>query len=92
MAARRAASHRQPTAGHDRRQIRRRVLQSPGWDRVHVYYSYQHEDSDFLVGDTVILVVQRYAEEKKQMYGKQRKCRARDAGRPCPQRPQPQLP
>ena len=33
-------------------------------------YSYQHEDSDFLVGDTVILVVQRYAEEKKQMYGK----------------------
>ena len=31
---------------------------------------YQHEDSDFLVGDTVILVVQRYAEEKKQMYGK----------------------
>ena len=54
MAARRAASHRQPTAGHDRRQIRRRVLQSPGWDRVHVYYSYQHEDSDFLVGDTVI--------------------------------------
>ena len=32
-------------------------------------YSYQHEDSDFLVGDTVILVVQRYAEEKKQMYG-----------------------
>jgi len=69
MAARRAASHRQPTAGHDRRQMRR-VLQSPGWDRVHVYYSYQHEDSDFLVGDTVILVVQRYAEEKKQMYGK----------------------
>ena len=56
MAARRAASHRQPTAGHDRRQMRRRVLQSPGWDRVHVYYSYQHEDSDFLVGDTVILV------------------------------------
>ena len=50
--------------------MRRRVLQSPGWDRVHVYYSYQHEDSDFLVGDTVILVVQRYAEEKKQMYGK----------------------
>lgn len=33
-------------------------------------YSYQHEDSDFLLGDTVILVVQRYAEEKKQMYGK----------------------
>ena len=33
-------------------------------------YSSQHEDSDFLVGDTVILVVQRYAEEKKQMYGK----------------------
>ena len=37
---------------------------------MHVYYAYQHEDSDFLVGDTVILVVQRYAEEKKQMYGK----------------------
>lgn len=33
-------------------------------------YSYQHEDSDFMVGDTVILVVQRFDEEKKQMYGK----------------------
>ena len=70
MAARRAASHRQPTAGHDRRQIRRRVLQSPDGTVCMCNYSYQHEDSDFLVGDTVILVVQRYAEEKKQMYGK----------------------
>lgn len=33
-------------------------------------YSYQHADSEFQVGDTVILVVQRYDEEKKQMYGK----------------------
>ena len=33
-------------------------------------YSYQHEDSDFLVGDIVILVVQRHEREKRQMYGK----------------------
>ena len=33
-------------------------------------YSYQHEDSDFMVGDTVIVLVQRFAEEKRQMYGK----------------------
>ncbi len=33
-------------------------------------YSYQHEDSDFLVGDTVILMVQRHEREKRQMYGK----------------------
>ena len=33
-------------------------------------YSYQHDDSDFAVGDTVILVVQRFDEEKKQMHGK----------------------
>lgn len=33
-------------------------------------YSYQHKDSDFKVGDTVILVVQRYEMEKKQMYGR----------------------
>lgn len=33
-------------------------------------YSYQHEDADFPVGDTVILVVQRYDTEKRQMYGK----------------------
>ncbi len=33
-------------------------------------YSYQHEDSDFLVGDTVILVVQRHERDKRQMYGK----------------------
>ena len=33
-------------------------------------YSYQHEDTDFMVGDTVILVVQRYDAEKRQMYGK----------------------
>ncbi len=33
-------------------------------------YSYQHEDADFQVGDTVILVVQRYDIEKRQMYGK----------------------
>ena len=33
-------------------------------------YSYQHEDSDFMVGDTVILVIQRHEREKRQMYGK----------------------
>ena len=33
-------------------------------------YSYQHADADFMVGDTVILVVQRYDMEKRQMYGK----------------------
>ena len=33
-------------------------------------YSYQYEDSDFLVGDTVILLVQRHEREKRQMYGK----------------------
>lgn len=33
-------------------------------------YSYQHEDSDFQVGDTAILVVQRYDREKRQIYGK----------------------
>lgn len=33
-------------------------------------YSYQHDDSDFLVGDTVILVIQRHEREKRQMYGK----------------------
>ena len=33
-------------------------------------YSYQHEDSDFRVGDTVILLVLQYEVEKRQMYGK----------------------
>lgn len=33
-------------------------------------YSYQHQDSDFLVGDVVMVVVQRYELEKQQMYGK----------------------
>ena len=33
-------------------------------------YSYQYEDSDFMVGDTVILLVQRFENEKRQMYGK----------------------
>lgn len=33
-------------------------------------YSYQHEDSDFLVGDNVMLIVQRFDAEKQQMYGK----------------------
>ena len=33
-------------------------------------YSYQHEDSDFLVGDHVMLIVQRFDHEKLQMYGK----------------------
>lgn len=33
-------------------------------------YAYQYKDSDFHVGDTVILAVQRFDSEKKQMYGK----------------------
>ena len=33
-------------------------------------YSYQHEDADFMVGDTVILAVQRYDTGKRQIYGK----------------------
>lgn len=33
-------------------------------------YAYQHEDSAFMVGDTVILAVQRFEKAKKQMYGK----------------------
>ena len=33
-------------------------------------YSYQYEDADFMVGDTVIVLVQRFAEEKRQMYGR----------------------
>ena len=33
-------------------------------------YSYQHDDSDFPVGSTVILVVLRYDADKQQMYGK----------------------
>jgi ribosomal protein S1 len=33
-------------------------------------YSYQHTDAEFMMGDTVILVVQNFDMEKKQMYGK----------------------
>lgn len=33
-------------------------------------YSYQHDDSDFMVGDTVILVIQRYDLERQRIYGK----------------------
>lgn len=33
-------------------------------------YSYQHEDSDFVVGEHVMLLVHRYDDEKLQMYGK----------------------
>lgn len=33
-------------------------------------YSYRYTDSDFMTGDTVILVVQRFDHRKKQMYGK----------------------
>lgn len=33
-------------------------------------YSYQHEDADFMVGDHVMLIVQRFETEKRQMYGK----------------------
>lgn len=33
-------------------------------------YSYQHEDADFMVGENVILVIQRYENSKLQIYGK----------------------
>lgn len=33
-------------------------------------YSYQHEDSEFQIGDTVILVIQRHDLEKKLIFGK----------------------
>lgn len=33
-------------------------------------YSYQYSDADFKTGDTVVLLVHRYDDEKKQMYGK----------------------
>ena len=33
-------------------------------------YSYQHENADFMVGEHVMLMVQRYDQEKLQMYGK----------------------
>ncbi len=33
-------------------------------------YSYQHEYSDFMVDDTVIVLVQRLEESKRRMYGK----------------------
>jgi len=33
-------------------------------------YSYQHEDSDFMVGENVMLVIQRYDDEKLQVFGK----------------------
>lgn len=33
-------------------------------------YSYQHEDADFMVGEYVMLMVQRYNQEKLQVYGK----------------------
>ena len=68
MAARRAASHRQSHPGDCK--YGGVFCNLPDGTVCMCDYSYQHEDSDFLVGDTVILVVQRYAEEKKQMYGK----------------------
>ena len=33
-------------------------------------YSFQYEDSDFLIGDSVTVVIQRYDQEKKQIFGK----------------------
>ena len=33
-------------------------------------YTFQHQDSDFMVGDTVMLVIARYETEKKQIFGK----------------------
>ena len=33
-------------------------------------YSFQYEDSDFLIGDSVTVVIQRYDSEKKQIFGK----------------------
>ena len=33
-------------------------------------YSFHYEDSDFKIGDTVMVVIQRYDEGKKQIFGK----------------------
>ena len=33
-------------------------------------YSFHYEDSDFKTGDTVMIVIQRYDEGKKQIFGK----------------------
>ena len=33
-------------------------------------YSFQYTDSDFLIGDSVTVVIQRYNQEKKQIFGK----------------------
>ena len=33
-------------------------------------YSFHYEDSDFKTGDTVMVVIQRYDEGKKQIFGK----------------------
>lgn len=33
-------------------------------------YSYQYTDADFMIGDTVILVIEKHNPEKKQIYGK----------------------
>ena len=33
-------------------------------------YSYQYTDADFKTGDIVILLIHRFDDEKKQMYGK----------------------
>ena len=33
-------------------------------------YSYQHEDADFMVGEHVMLLIQRYENSKRQIYGK----------------------
>lgn len=33
-------------------------------------YNFQYQDGDFMVGDTVMLVIARYETEKKQIFGK----------------------
>ena len=33
-------------------------------------YSFQYEDGDFLIGDSVTVVIQRFDYEKKQVFGK----------------------
>jgi hypothetical protein len=42
----------------------------PGGTVCMCHDSYQHTDAEFMISDTVILVVQSFDMEKKQIYGK----------------------
>ena len=45
-------------------------LRHPDGAVVMCRYSFHYEDSDFKTGDTVMIVIQRYDEGKKQIFGK----------------------